>query len=888
MSSARKYGGMQSWTTMASIMFAASVFLFSSIAQGQRGGLSAEKIYNEVSKSVAKIDDLGSHGSGVVLTEGGQILTNYHVVASGLPLSVTVMVQDGRGGAVAKTFEDVKWSKVHTEYDLALIQIDLKGDKCFAAKKLKAGSSVQTGAVCYAIGNPGGADGKALVNSITEGLVSAANREVEGLDYIQISAALNPGNSGGAVCDANGNVFGVATWKIDQSDNIGFAIPINTLSLEDFGELAERKPDPETAKLYEQEGHRFAEMAERMVGDDRELAMLYAAFMYRKCIESIPGHPSPYHNVGVMYYRMKEDTLAQAYFERAIKLKPLYAPSMGLLGIVYQRLGADLARSEELWFKGTTDTENLDDASDCAEHLSVSYIRKEEKAAAAYCSKWADSLGKTSPERAKVRAQIFEESIQVLNKAQYSFIKGDDIVFSREGLEEFVKLEGDGGGEMPKPQENEKAPVDIVSTGNYAEIAQKMAEKGIEIPEEGISKPLPVKPGKAIMGYAGTCLLIDLPELKKIAVFDLCQAKITNYIDTGSMNYLFAAGGQVLLILDTDTNFAKVWDMETWKKRNEFEIRTTRKIASIGMGLMRHDFAMVTHTEGGGAEWDKVAILSIPSGKIEIPEVVQSEVGMSLHHLYGHMGDRAQVFVEENGRSAVVTGSGRGLFDLTDLSKTEASYFHTGGTQTLQPSLGGAFVIDAKGAAYAKNGEDDLVQEYDKSRDLEFRHYGAANIFGYRGFLQMSQDDKRKSWLSVRALPQLNKVAKVSLDDEIFDMWRHNSNKNSFFASAYVKRCAIVDEEGKSVFILPLLLGDPAASEEFGEDGSFVRKLNFEEGTTVAIEDAPEGLSYDPETGELSWAVPDEQESGSEVPVILLLKDKDGVESYHIEKILIP
>ena len=73
-----------------------------------------------------------------------------------------------------------------------------------------------------------------------------------------------------------------------------------------------------------------------------------------------------------------------------------------------------------------------------------------------------------------------------------------------------------------------------------------------------------------------------------------------------------------------------------------------------------------------------------------------------------------------------------------------------------------------------------------------------------------------------------------------------------------------------------------------GEDGSFIRKLNFEEGTTVAIEDAPEGLSYDPETGELSWAAPDEQESGSEVPVILLLKDKDGVESYHIEKILIP
>ena len=111
--------------------------------------------------------------------------------------------------------------------DLAVIKID-KDD--LTAAELGDSDSVQVGEFCMAIGNPLG-----LGTTVTDGIVSAVNREVtdeDGNTYtaIQTNAAINSGNSGGALVNSQGQVIGINTLKVSGEgvEGVGFAIPINS------------------------------------------------------------------------------------------------------------------------------------------------------------------------------------------------------------------------------------------------------------------------------------------------------------------------------------------------------------------------------------------------------------------------------------------------------------------------------------------------------------------------------------------------------------------------------------------------------------------------------------------------------------------------------------
>ena len=117
--------------------------------------LNSEQLYKQVSDSVVFISDFDSQGSGVVLTADGYILTNYHVVASGLPFSVKATVSSA-GRKSKQTFSDLRVEKIHKSYDLALIKLDLKGKKLIPVRRLKDDDKVAPSSECYAIGNPDG------------------------------------------------------------------------------------------------------------------------------------------------------------------------------------------------------------------------------------------------------------------------------------------------------------------------------------------------------------------------------------------------------------------------------------------------------------------------------------------------------------------------------------------------------------------------------------------------------------------------------------------------------------------------------------------------------------------------------------------------------------
>ncbi len=172
-----------------------------------------------------------ARGSGIIISEDGYILTNNHVINSSSS-SNNSFYEIGKANKVTvKLYNDDTEYKgeiigTDSQTDLAVIKID-KTD--LTAAELGDSDSVQVGEFSMAIGSPLGLD-----NSVTAGIVSAVNREVsdeDGNKYvaIQTDAAINSGNSGGALVNSKGQVIGVNTLKLSGTsvEGIGFAIPIN-------------------------------------------------------------------------------------------------------------------------------------------------------------------------------------------------------------------------------------------------------------------------------------------------------------------------------------------------------------------------------------------------------------------------------------------------------------------------------------------------------------------------------------------------------------------------------------------------------------------------------------------------------------------------------------
>ena len=200
-------------------------------------GLSIKEIAAKASPSVVEINIEGqttgygffggtyttqAAGSGVIISKDGYIITNNHVVEGAT--SITVKTSDGTEYAATLVGTDSK-------SDIGVIKVEADN---LTPAAIGDSSTISVGDTAVVIGNPLGT----LGGTVTNGIISATDREIsinnETMNLIQTNAAINSGNSGGGMFDANGNLIGIVNAKDSGTtssgttiEGLGFAIPIN-------------------------------------------------------------------------------------------------------------------------------------------------------------------------------------------------------------------------------------------------------------------------------------------------------------------------------------------------------------------------------------------------------------------------------------------------------------------------------------------------------------------------------------------------------------------------------------------------------------------------------------------------------------------------------------
>ncbi len=188
------------------------------------GTLSVQSIYRLAYKGVVEIASAQGQGSGFVYDGSGHILTNAHVVEGSNSVSVKFWNGKTLNAQVVGT---------DASTDLAVLKVNAPVSELFPLS-LGDSSKLVVGDTVVAIGSPFGLEG-----TVTSGIVSALHREMTSPNHfaidnsIQTDAAINHGNSGGPLLDAQGKVVGITSQiesSSDGNEGVGFAIPSNTVS----------------------------------------------------------------------------------------------------------------------------------------------------------------------------------------------------------------------------------------------------------------------------------------------------------------------------------------------------------------------------------------------------------------------------------------------------------------------------------------------------------------------------------------------------------------------------------------------------------------------------------------------------------------------------------
>lgn len=310
--------------------------------------LDATDVFAKVSPSVVIIDVLNDKnenvalGSGVVIADG-EVVTNCHVVQDGVSYKVRHLNQS----YIAVLH--------YSDSDRDLCQLSVKGLESVAvnfnkSKNLKVGQRV------YAVGAP-----KGFELTLSDGLISSL-REFDGAQYIQTSAAISPGSSGGGLFDDLGELIGITTFYVSEGQNLNFALPVDWISeLTKNSQLVPKKNNESGLDWFnrcialeeKRDWLQLLKISKKWVKSDSNNAFAYyvlgiaynqlgqyesAIKAYLNALAIQPEYPSALNNLGQVYGNLNQDEKALASYKRVLSIKPNDVNAWYNLGTIYTRL----------------------------------------------------------------------------------------------------------------------------------------------------------------------------------------------------------------------------------------------------------------------------------------------------------------------------------------------------------------------------------------------------------------------------------------------------------------------------------------------------------------------------------------------------------------------
>lgn len=184
-------------------------------------------------------------GSGFFINKKGYLITNFHVIAGEKHIAVTQFLKEGKvlRRIVHKEVEIVAAAPFHDLVVLRLKEFDTEITPVFFAP----GEDLGIGETVFAIGNPLG-----LERTVTEGVLSQTHRNFGGILYLQVDAPVNPGNSGGPLFNARGQVVGIINMGVPTMEGLNFAIPARHAKyiLDHIDAFAYDATNPESGFVY--------------------------------------------------------------------------------------------------------------------------------------------------------------------------------------------------------------------------------------------------------------------------------------------------------------------------------------------------------------------------------------------------------------------------------------------------------------------------------------------------------------------------------------------------------------------------------------------------------------------------------------------------------------
>lgn len=183
----------------------------------KKNSYDANAVYEMTKDSIGEIttyDKKGNEialGTGFVYSKDGKIITNYHVIEDAYSIKITIQ---------EKTYTVQHILAYNKNKDIAILGISATNLKRVSLCKL----THDVGTAVYAIGSS-----KGLTDTFSRGIITYADREIDGVSYVQHDAAISSGNSGGPLINEYGEVIGINTMTMKDSQNLNFAISVNEL-----------------------------------------------------------------------------------------------------------------------------------------------------------------------------------------------------------------------------------------------------------------------------------------------------------------------------------------------------------------------------------------------------------------------------------------------------------------------------------------------------------------------------------------------------------------------------------------------------------------------------------------------------------------------------------